>query len=65
MSITDIQQAILVLPEREYGQLREWINELDQTRWDQQIESESKAGSLDFLIAEARESGQRPMLEEL
>ena len=64
-SIMEIQQAILVLPEREYIQLREWISELDWERWDQQIEDDAKAGRLDFLMAEAQRSDQRRMLDEL
>ena len=38
VSITEIQEAIRVLPETEYVQLRKWISELDWERWDSQIE---------------------------
>ena len=65
VSITDIQEAIRVLPETEYVQLRKWISELDWERWDSQIEADSEAGRLDFLIAEAREAGERGALKEL
>ena len=66
VSITEIQEAILVLPEPEYARLREWISELDWERWDQQLEADSEAGRLlDFLIAEAREARERGSLEEL
>ena len=33
-SITEIQQAILVLPKDEYARLREWLSDLDWERWD-------------------------------
>ncbi len=56
-SITEIQQAILSLPEADYLQLRHWFNELDWEKWDRQIEEDSESGKLDFLIAEAREIG--------
>ena len=65
VSITEIQEAIRVLPETEYVQLRKWISELDWERWDNQIEADSEAGRLDFLIAEAREARERGALEEL
>ena len=65
VSITEIQQAIRVLPETEYVQLRKWISELDWERWDGQVEADAEAGRLDFLIAEAHENGERGALEEL
>ncbi len=46
-------------------QLRKWISELDWERRDSQIEADSEAGQLDFLIAEAREARERGALEEL
>ena len=55
-SITEIQQAILSLPEADYLQLRHWFNELDWEKWDRQIEADSESGKLDFLIAEAFEA---------
>ena len=65
VSITEIQEAIRVLPEPEYARLRKWISDLDWERWDQQLEADAEAGRLDFLIAEAHEAGERDALEEL
>lgn len=65
VSINEIQEAIRVLPETEYIELRKWISELDWERWDSQIEADSEAGRLGFLIAEAREDRERGALEEL
>ena len=65
VSITEIQEAIRVLPETEYVQLRKWISELDWERWDSQIEADSEAGRLDFLTADAREAREHGALEEL
>ncbi len=56
-SITEIQQAILSLPETDYLQLGHWFNELNWEKWDRQIEEDSDSGKLDFLIAKAREIG--------
>ena len=64
-SITEIQQAILSLPEADYLQLRHWFNELDWEKWDPQIEEDSESGKLDFLIAEAFEAKKKGTLEEL
>ena len=65
VSITDIQEAILDLPETEYTALRKWLSDLDWERWDTQIEADSSAGKLDHLLDEAREAKERNALEEL
>ena len=65
VSITDIQEAILDLPETEYAALRKWLSDLDWERWDTQIEADSNAGKLDHLLDEAREAKERNALEEL
>ena len=64
-SITEIQQAILSLPEADYLQLRHWFSELDWENWDRQIEADSESGKLDFLIAEAFEVKEKGTLKEL
>ena len=63
--LTKIQQQILALPEAEYKQLRQWFNELDWEKWDQEIEADSDAGKLDFLIAEALEEKEKGTLKDL
>lgn len=63
--LTKIQQQILALPEAEYKQLRQWFNELDWEKWDQEIEADSNAGKLDFLIAEALEEKEKGTLKDL
>ena len=65
MTVTEIQRAILDLPETEYAELRKWFSELDWARWDQQIEADSEAGKLDFLRDEAREVGEHVPLQDL
>ena len=68
-TITEIQEAILALHKSEYAELRQWLAELEAERrweeWDEQIEADSDAGKLDFLIAEALESKANGTLEEL
>ncbi len=63
--LTEIQQQILTLPEAEYKQLRQWFNELDWEKWDREIEADSDAGKLDFLIAEALEEKEKGTLKDL
>ena len=64
-SVSEIQLAILELSQDDYAQLREWLSELDWERWDTQIEDDSAAGRLDFLIEEAAESAQSKRLGSL
>ncbi|MDE0683888.1 MAG: hypothetical protein OXI63_13300 [Candidatus Poribacteria bacterium] len=64
-SITKIQEEILALSETDYQQLKQWLNELDKDEWDRQIEEDSNAGKLDFLITEALEAEERGTLKNL
>ena len=63
--IEKIQQAILALPEAEYKQLRQWFSELDWEKWYREIEADSDAGKLDFLIAEDLEEKKKGTLKDL
>ena len=63
--IEKIQQEILALPQADYVQLRQWFSELDWEKWDRQIESDSDAGKLDFLITEALEEKKKGTLKDL
>ena len=64
-NITEIQQAILELPESDYREFRQWFTELDWKKWDRQIEADSKEGKLDFLISEAFDDKEKGRLKEL
>ncbi|MDE0299410.1 MAG: hypothetical protein OXN17_12325 [Candidatus Poribacteria bacterium] len=64
-NITEIQQAILALPEADYLQFRRWFSELDWAKWDRQIEADSENGKLDFLITEALEAKEEGTLKDL
>ena len=64
-SVTEIQEAILALPESDIAQLRQWLSELDGDKWDRQIESDSEDGKLDFLLADAEKSKRQGTLQEL
>ena len=64
-NIAKIQEEILALSETDYRQLKQWLNELEWDEWDRQIEEDSNAGKLDFLIAEAREAKEKGTLKNL
>ena len=53
MAITDIEileNQILKLDNDSFATLRDWLIELDNDRWDKQLEEDSNSGKLDFLI---------------
>ena len=68
-TISEIQEAILSLRRPEYTELKQWLAELEAERhweeWDEQIKSDSDAGKLDFLVAEALEAKANGTLAEL
>jgi hypothetical protein len=47
--VDEIKAAIEGLPDGEYSQLRRWFTERDWREWEEQIESDSSSGKLDFL----------------
>lgn len=52
-TVEQIEAAILKLTPQEISQIADWISELNEQRWDEQIENDIKAGKLDFLAQEA------------
>ena len=52
-TVQEIKDAIQHLPAGEFSDLHDWIIEKDWEGWDAQIERDSEAGKLDFLIDEA------------
>jgi hypothetical protein len=64
-TIEQIEAAILKLSHQELSQLRDWLLDLDDRLWDEQIERDAAAGKLDFLAQEALsefESGKHQKL---
>ena len=64
-TISEIKQAILDLPKVEYAEIIEWLHELEEEEWDQQIEVDVLAGRLDFLKAEVEQAKREGTLEVL
>lgn len=54
-TLAQIEQAVITLTDDDFRRLYHWIRELDQKKWDQQIEDDSKNGALDWLANQAIE----------
>jgi hypothetical protein len=53
--IDELKAEIESLPSHEFAEIFRWLSEKDWERWDKEIEADSQAGRLDFLVREARE----------
>ena len=60
-----LEQQIAELDDISFSKLRDWFNEFDQARWDRQLEADSNAGKLDFLINAALAEHQAGTTREL
>lgn len=52
-TVQEIEHAIEQLSGDQFAQVHDWIVEKDWEKWDSQIERDSAAGKLDFLVEEA------------
>ena len=63
--VEQLEQRVSNLPPKDLAQFRAWFLEFDARRWDDQIETDLKAGKRDSLIAEARaefkQNNSRPL----
>jgi hypothetical protein len=53
MTLEQIETAILKLPPDEYQKLLQWFTELDNQRWDEQLEKDIADGKLEAFAQEA------------
>lgn len=51
--VEEIEAAIASLPPEEFRRLAQWFRAREQAEWDEQLDSDSASGKLDFLFAEA------------
>jgi hypothetical protein len=63
--IDQLKADIERLPGKEVAELFRWLSEKEWARWDKEIEADSAAGKLDFLMQEAHEEKARGTLKEL
>ena len=64
-TVEEITAAIAELPPEQIAQIRAWLAEQDEAKWDAQIEADERAGKLDALaeraLAEHRAGRTRPL----
>ena len=63
--VDELKAEIERLPSQEFAELFRWLSEKDWERWDQEIEADSQAGRLDFLVREAGEEKAKGTLKDL
>jgi hypothetical protein len=61
--VEEIEAAIDSLPPEEFRRISQWFLEREQRHWDQQMDSDSSLGRLDFLFEEADESTEEILRE--
>jgi hypothetical protein len=62
--VEEIEAAINSLPPEEFRLIAQWFRELEQTRWDAQMDQDSSAGKLDFLFGEGESESAEGLLPE-
>ncbi len=63
--VDELKAEIEGLPEEELTELVRWLSEKDWEKWDKEIESDSEAGKLDFLVREALDAKAKRTLKDL
>ena len=63
--VNELKAEIERLPEDEFSELVRWLSEKDWERWDKEIEADSEAGKLDFLVREALDAKAKGTLKDL
>ena len=63
--LDELKAEIESLPSEEFSEIFRWLSEKDWQRWDKDIEADSQAGKLDFLLDEAREEKAKGTLKDL
>jgi hypothetical protein len=52
--VEQIEKEIEQLSPHEFSEIARWVLELDQKRWDNQMDRDAASGKLDFLREEAK-----------
>lgn len=63
--IDELKAEIESLPREQFIEIFRWLSEKDWERWDKEIEADSQAGKLDFLVREAHEEKAKGTLKDL
>jgi hypothetical protein len=65
MTVEDLEKAVAKLPPDQFAQFRAWFDELDAARFDEKIERDAKAGTLDLLADQAVDDFRKARTREL
>jgi hypothetical protein len=63
--VEKLKTEIEELPKEEFTELVRWLSEKNRERWDKEIEADSEAGKLDFLVREALDAKAKGTLKDL
>jgi hypothetical protein len=63
--LDQLKAEIESLPSEQLAEIFRWISEKEWERWDKEIEADSQAGRLDFLVREAKEEKIKGDLKDL
>jgi hypothetical protein len=63
--IDDLKAEIERLPGDQLSEIFHWLSAKDWERWDAELESDSAAGKLDFLMREALDAKAKGTLKDL
>lgn len=63
--VDQLKTEIEGLPREEFSELVRWLSEKDWERWGGEIEADSEAGRLDFLVREALDEKAKGLLKDL
>jgi hypothetical protein len=64
-TVEELETAVDSLSQEEYTRFRRWFLDRDWEKWDGEIEGDSEAGRLDFLVREAAEARDQKKLRDL
>jgi hypothetical protein len=62
--VEEIEAAIASLPPEEFRRLAQWFRAREQAQWDEQLDSDSPSGRLDFLFDEAENESRQGLVRE-
>ena len=63
--IDELKADIERLPSEEMAELFRWLSKKEWENWDREIEDDSQAGKLGFLVREAHEEKAKGTLKEI
>ncbi len=63
--VEKLKMEIDALPKDEFAEIVRWLSEKDWDAWDREIEADSQAGNLNFLVREARDAKTKKTLKDL